>query len=55
MLLLEFQAAVDRAMAVRMLACTALLYQRLIAEEVLREHDPMPLVPPIVIYDGRSR
>ena len=54
-LLLEFQAGVDRAMAVRMLTYTALLYQRLIGEGVLREHDALPPVLPIVIYNGRRR
>ena len=52
-LLLEFQAAVDRAMAVRMLAYTALLYQKLIADGTLREHGALPPVLPIVIYNGR--
>ena len=52
-LLLEFQAAVDRAMAVRMLAYTALLYQRLIAEGALREEGALPPVLPIVVYNGR--
>ena len=54
-LLLEFQATVDHAMAVRMLAYTALLYQKLIGEGVLREHDALPPVLPIVIYNGRRR
>ena len=54
-LLLEFQSGVDRAMAVRMLAYTALLYQKLIGEGVLREHDALPPVLPIVIYNGRRR
>ena len=54
-LLLEFQSAVDRAMAVRMLAYTALLYQKLIGEGALREHDALPPVLPIVIYNGRRR
>ena len=48
-LLLEFQSAVDRSMAVRMLTYTALLYQKLIAEGVLRE---LSVLPP-VIYNGR--
>ncbi len=52
-LLLEFQAAVDRAMAVRMLAYTALLYQKLIADGALREHGALPPVLPIVVYNGR--
>ena len=37
LLLLEFQSGVDRAMAVRMLTYSGLLYQRLVAEGVLRE------------------
>ena len=52
-LLLEFQAAVDRAMAVRMLGYTALLYQKLIADGALREHGVLPPVLPIVVYNGR--
>ena len=52
-LLLEFQATVDRAMAVRMLAYTALLYQKLIADGALRGDGALPPVLPIVIYNGR--
>ena len=52
-LLLEFQATVDPAMAVRMLAYTALLYQRLAADGALREHGALPPVLPLVIYNGR--
>ena len=52
---LEFQSTVNRAMAVRMLAYTTLLYQKLIGEGVLREHDALPPVLPIVIYNGRRR
>ena len=36
-LLLKFQSGVDRAMAVRMLTYSGLLYQRLVGEGVLRE------------------
>ena len=53
MLLLEFQATVDPAMAVRMLAYTALLYQRLAADGALRDHRALPPVLPVVIYNGR--
>ena len=53
-LLLEFQSGVDRAMAVRMLTYSGLLYQRLVAEGVLREHGQLPPVLPVVIYNGRS-
>ena len=53
MLLLEFQTTVERMMAVRMLAYTALLYQRLIAEGELIEDGSLPPVLPVVIYNGR--
>ena len=53
MLLLEFQASVDPAMAVRMLAYTALLYQRLAADGALRDRNTLPPVLPVVIYNGR--
>ena len=53
MLLLEFQTTVERTMAVRMLAYTALLYQRLIAEGELSADGALPPVLPIVIYNGR--
>jgi len=52
-LLLEFQATVDAAMALRMLTCTALLYQRLDADGVLRDHGALPPVLPVVLYNGR--
>ena len=52
-LLLEFQSAVDRSMAVRMLTYTGLLYQKLIADGALREHGALPPVLPVVIYNGR--
>ena len=52
-LLLEFQATVDRAMALRMLTYTALLYQRLAADDVLRDHGVLPPVLPVVLYNGR--
>ena len=54
-LLLEFQAGVDRTMAVRMLAYTALLYQRVIADGGLHEHGGLPPVLPVVLYNGRRR
>ena len=53
-LLLEFQSGVDRAMAVRMLTYSGLLYQRLVAEGALREGGALPPVLPVVIYNGRS-
>ena len=54
-LLLEFQATVEPAMAVRILEYTALLYRRLVAQDVLREHGALPPVLPIVLYNGRRR
>ena len=54
-LLLEFQATVDPAMALRMLTYSALLYQRLDADGVLREHGALPPVLPVVFYNGRPR
>ena len=52
-LLMEFQSAVDSSMAVRMLTYTGLLYERLIADGVLRDHGVLPPVLPVVIYSGR--
>ena len=54
-LLLEFQAGVDRTMAARMLAYTALLYQRVIADGGLQENGALPPVLPVVLYNGRRR
>jgi len=54
LLLLEFQATVDAAMSVRMLSYTALLYERLVADGVLRAHKALPPVLPVVIYNGRA-
>ena len=38
-----------------MLTYTGLLYERLIADGALREHDKLPPVLPIVIYNGAQR
>ena len=51
LVLLEFQSTVDRTMAVRILAYTALLYQDLLRTS----SDPLPLVLPIVLYHGKER
>lgn len=53
--LLEFQSTVDQRMAVRMLTYTGLLYERLIADGALQDHDKLPPVLPIVIYNGARR
>ena len=42
-------------MAARILEYTALLYQRLVAQGVLREHGALPPVLPVVLYNGRRR
>ena len=54
-LLLEFQATVEPAKAVRILEYTALLYRRLVAQDVLREHGALPPVLRVVLYNGRRR
>ena len=51
LVLLEFQSTVDRTMAVRILAYTALLYQDLLRTSSA----PLPPVLPIVLYHGRER
>ena len=51
LVLLEFQSSVDRTMAVRILAYTALLYQDLLRTS----SDPLPPVLPIVLHHGCER
>ena len=51
LVLLEFQSTVDRTMAVRILAYTALLYQDLLRAS----SDALPPVLPIVLYHGCER
>ena len=53
-LLLEFQSTIDQSMAIRMLTYTALLYQKLIADGVLRERSVLPPVLPVVMYNGQQ-
>ena len=54
LLLLEFQSTVDRAMGVRMLAYTALLYQRLAADGALRDPGALPLKALIDLLEGEE-
>ena len=54
-LLLEFQATVDPAMAVRMLDYTAMILRRVVADGVLSEHGALPHVLPVVLYNGLRR
>ena len=51
LVLLEFQSTVDRTMAVRVLAYTALLYQDLLRTTA----EPLPPVLPIVLHHGPGR
>jgi len=50
LLLLEFQSREDPWMAVRILVCTALLWQNLIKTGAVSEKEGLPPVFPIVIY-----
>lgn len=53
-LLLEFQSEVDRFMAVRMMGYEALFYQDLIRQGELTPEGKLPLVIPIVLYNGEG-
>ena len=53
--LIEFQSEVQRFMAVRLLAYVALLYQDLLARKELTPSGELPLVLPIVLYNGDDR
>ncbi|MFT4103354.1 MAG: Rpn family recombination-promoting nuclease/putative transposase [Burkholderiaceae bacterium] len=52
-LLMEFQSGNDPSMAVRVMAYVALLYQDLIRAKAVRRGGSLPLVFPIVLYNGR--
>lgn len=54
-LLIEFQSEVQRFMAVRLLAYVALLYQDLLARKELTPSGQLPLVLPVVLYNGEDR
>ena len=54
-LLLEFQSDVQRFMAVRVMAYMALFYQDLIKGRELTSEGKLPLVVPIVLYNGDER
>ena len=54
-LLIEFQSTVDPWMAVRILGYTALLWQDLIKEGVIRSGDRLPPIFPIVLYNGGKK
>lgn len=53
-LLLELQSSVDRFMAVRLMGYESLLYQDLIKRGELTTDGKLPLVIPIVLYNGET-
>src|SRR6185369_6396166 len=53
-LLLEFQSTPDRYMAIRMMGYDALFYQELIKRGELLPGGKLPLVIPIVLYNGKT-
>ncbi|MEL6179515.1 MAG: Rpn family recombination-promoting nuclease/putative transposase, partial [Myxococcota bacterium] len=53
-LMLEFQSSSDRWMANRMMVYTGLLYQHLIEQDELGAGDLLPLVLPVVLYNGSA-
>ncbi len=54
-LLLEFQRRDEHFMAVRVMTYEGLLYQDLIRKLRLLTGDPLPIVLPIVLYNGHAR
>lgn len=54
-LLIEHQSQVDRFMAVRLMTYIGLLYQDLLKEGELTPDGKLPLVLPIVLYNGEGR
>jgi predicted transposase YdaD len=54
-LLLEHQSQVDRFMAVRLMVYIGLLYQDLLKEGELTPEGRLPLVIPLVLYNGEAR
>jgi len=53
-LLLEFQSTPDPFMAVRLLTYVGLLLEEIIRKEGLRAGDRLPIVLPLVLYNGRA-
>jgi len=54
-LLIEHQSRVDRFMAVRLMVYISLLYQDLVKEKELTPDGKLPLVIPLVLYNGEAR
>ena len=56
LLMLEFQSAVDRFMAQRIMAYVALVYDRLKGHEDLKKHNrKLPQIYPVVLYVGFNK
>jgi hypothetical protein len=55
LLLLEFQSAPDRWMALRAMVYTGLLWQQIVAEKRLTADGRLPPVFPLVLYNGDRR
>ena len=55
LLMLEFQSTQDRWMALRVMVYAGLLWQHLIKEKRLTQHDRLPPLFPVVIYNGNPR
>jgi predicted transposase/invertase (TIGR01784 family) len=53
-LLIEHQSRVDRFMAVRLMVYMSLLYQALVKEGELTPDGKLPLVIPVVLYNGEA-
>ena len=54
-LLVEFQSGIDPFMSVRVLTYVGLLYQDLIRAREVSRDDGLPVILPIVLYNGSSR
>ena len=56
LVVLELQSGEDPRMALRILACTSLLYQELVRNEApaLDDRDRLPAVLAVVVYNGES-
>lgn len=54
-LLIEFQSRVEHHMAVRIMTYLGLLYQDLMRQKALTSKGRLPLVLPVVLYNGERR
>ena len=51
-LILEFQSAPDRWIALRIAVYQGLLWQNLIKQKIIKANDKLPPVMPVVLYNG---